>query len=140
MEHVCAALNYLAPGSARNRLYVAPGDHLATTRYEPRMVRIHDRRPCLDDFTLPRRPCRRAVYTSLWRTFSPPPQDCPLALCDYRSTDDAEGSPNLLFRVRELPAPHEVSEVVDDADAESAASVFAYSCVRWRSTTDRCFR
>lgn len=27
MDHVCAALNYLAPGSVRNRLHVAPGDH-----------------------------------------------------------------------------------------------------------------
>lgn len=26
-----ATLNYLRPGSKRNRLYVAPGGHLATT-------------------------------------------------------------------------------------------------------------
>src|SRR5450756_2388790 len=28
---------------------------------------------------------RRALITSLWRVFSPPPQDWPLALCDYAS-------------------------------------------------------
>lgn len=90
---------------------------LHSSRVARGYARVHARS------ALPRRPGRPAVYTSLWRTFSPPPQDWPLALCDYRSTDDAEGSPNLLFRVRELPAPHEVPEVVDDADAESAASV-----------------
>jgi hypothetical protein len=216
VDHVCASLNYLAPWSARNRLYVAPGDHLTTTQYDPRTVPITDGRQCRSEFTLdrngfalvdhrsavadfadqaeldgtytaealclvreltgandvvslgwmlrraaedrrgalppapdvhvdlhttaiagryarvhaksalPERAFRRALYTSLWRTFSPPPQDWPLALCDYRSTDDAEGSPNLLFRVAALPAPDEVPDVVDESDAESAASVFAY--------------
>ena len=217
MDGVSATLNYLAPDSVRNRLYVAPGDQLATTRYEPHTVRVNDGRPCRDEFTLDRtgfalvdhrsavtgiadaavlddvytpesldlvrqltgadrvvslgwmlrrttperngalppapdvhtdlHTCaiarryaevharsplpaegsyRRAVWTSLWRAFSPPPQDWPLALCDYRSVDDAEGSPNLLFRVRELPAREEAETAGDDADAESAASVFGY--------------
>jgi len=213
MDGVRATLNYLAPGSARNRLYVAPGDHLSTTQYEPRTVGIGDGRACRAEFTLdgtgfalvdhrsavagladaaeldgtytsettdlvrqltgadqvislgwmlrrsaperrgalppapdvhvdlhtsaiarryaevhaksrlPDNAYRRAVYTSLWRAFSPPPQDWPLAVCDYRSVDDGEGTPNLLFRVRALPAP---GEVPDDSEAESAASVFAY--------------
>jgi hypothetical protein len=222
MDHVWASLNYLAPGSVRNRLYVAPGDHLSTTQYDPRIAPIANGRVCRDEFTLdragfalvdhhsvvtdfadasvldrvytaetvslvlqltgadevvslgwrlrrsaaerngalppapdvhvdlhtaqvarryaeinaksalPERAYRRAVYTSLWRAFSPPPQDWPLALCDYRSTDDAEGSPNLLFRVGSLPAPDEVPEVVDARDAESAATVFGYSSAhRW---------
>jgi hypothetical protein len=222
VDQVSAALNYLAPWSARNRLYVAPGDHLTTTQYDPRTVPITDGRPCRDEFTLdragfalidhrsavadfadpaeldgtytaearrlvgeltgadevvslgwmlrraaedrrgalppapdvhvdlhtsaiargyarvhaksalPDRPYRRAVYTSLWRTFSPPPQDWPLALCDYRSTDDAEGSPNLLFRVAALPASAEAHDAVDESAAESAASVFGYSPAhRW---------
>jgi hypothetical protein len=199
MDHVTA--NYLAPGSVRNRLYVAPGDHLSTTQSDPRTVHIAsgrgrryeftldrtgfalvDHRSAVTDFAdasaldgvytaeaasllreltgaddvvslgwmlrrsaaerrgalppapdvhvdlhtaqiaqryarihaksaLPERAYRRAIYTSFWRTFSPPPQDWPLALCDYRSTDDAEGSPNLLFRVRSLPA--EVPDIVD---------------------------
>ena len=80
------------------------------------------------------------MYTSLWRTFSPPPQDWPLALCDYRSVSDAEGVPNFLFRVPALPAPEEIqgplpdshgaaalgTAALDEAGAESAASVFAY--------------
>ena len=56
----------------------------------------------------------------------PPPQDWPLALCDYRSVDDAEGSPNLLFRVSSLPGPDEAADSADDCEAESAASVFGY--------------
>jgi hypothetical protein len=214
---VWGTLNYLAPGSAQNRLYVAPGEHLSTTRYDPRAVRIANGRGRRGEFTLdgagfalvghrsavtdfsdaseldgvytaeatglvrqltgadevvslgwmmrrsaterrgalppapdvhvdlhtariarryarihaksalPERTYRRAIYTSLWRTFSPPPQEWPLALCDYRSTDDSEGSPNLLFRVGSLPAPEEVPDVVDEEDAESAATVFGYS-------------
>jgi hypothetical protein len=215
MDGVWATLNYLAPGSTRNRLYVAPGDYLATARYEPRTVWIASGRGCREEFTLDRtgfaladhrsavaglsdtarldevytpetldlvrqltgadhvvslgwmlrrsapdrngalppapdvhvdlhttaiarryaevhaksplpRTYRRAVYTSLWRAFSPPPQDWPLALCDYRSVDDAEGSPNLLFRVSSLPAPDQAADAADDAEAESAASVFGY--------------
>lgn len=217
MDAIVATLNYLAPGSVRNRLYVAPGDQLATTRYEPHTVQVGNGRPHETEFTLdrtgfelvshrttvtgldetatlddvytpesldlvrqttgadhvvslgwmlrrtgtqrrgalppapdvhtdlhtraiarryaevharsplpPEGSYRRAVYTSLWRAFSPPPQDWPLALCDYRSVGDDEGSPNLLFRVRELPTADEAATADDDDQAESAASVFAY--------------
>ena len=214
MDGVWGTVNYLAPGSVRNRLYVAPGDQRATARYEPHQVFVADGRPRRDDLTLdaagftllqspdrrrrPRQPgrarrrlhrrgtrpgprahrgglrrfarladaphhgrpggalppapdvhvdlhsteiahryarvharvplpapgtYRRAVWTSLWRAFSPPPQDWPLAVCDYRSTDDAEdGTPNLLFRVPALPDPGDAGR--RDADAESAASLF----------------
>ena len=42
---------------------------------------------------------RRALATSFWRVFSPPPQDWPLALCDFRSLRDDEGLPNQLYFV-----------------------------------------
>lgn len=45
----------------------------------------------------------RAVTTSTWRVFSPPPQDWPLALCDFRSIGEEEGVPNELYLVDELP-------------------------------------
>jgi hypothetical protein len=45
----------------------------------------------------------RAVMTSTWRVFSPPPQDWPLALCDFRSIGDDEGVPNELYLVDQLP-------------------------------------
>jgi len=112
----------------RGALPPAPDVHvdLHTARIARRYARIHAKS------ALSERTYRRAIYTSLWRTFSAPPQELPLALCDYRSTDDAEGSPNLLFRVGSLPAPEEVPDVVDEEDAESAASVFGYSPAhRW---------
>jgi hypothetical protein len=224
MNGVWGTVNYLAPGSTRNRLYVAPGEQRATARYEPHQVFVADGRPRQDDLTLeesgftlvqhqtsvpvpaldnpavldgaytgegialvraltgadyvvslgwltrrttadrrgalPPAPdvhvdlhtteiahryarvharselpapgtYRRALWTSLWRAFSPPPQDWPLAVCDYRSTDDAEdGTPNLLFRVAALPDP--AGPEAPDADAESAASLFFYNPAhRW---------
>jgi hypothetical protein len=229
MNGVWGTVNYLAPGSVRNRLYVAPGEQRATARYEPHQVFVADGRPCRDDLSLdaagftlvshqtsvpaagldnpavldgaytgeavslvraltgadhvvslgwlarrttpdrasagkppalPPAPdvhvdlhtteiahryarvharaelpaagtYRRALWTSLWRAFSPPPQDWPLAVCDYRSTDDAEDSPpNLLFRVSALPDP--AAPEAPDADAESAASLFFYNPAhRW---------
>jgi hypothetical protein len=173
MDGVWGTVNYLAAGSTRNRLYVAPGEQRATARYEPRQVFVGDGRACQDDLTLdaagftlvghqtsvprlddpaaldgaytgegrnlvrtltgadrvvslgwimrrttpdrrgalPPAPdvhvdlhtteiahryarvharsalpapgtYRRAVWTSLWRAFSPPPQDWPLAVCE----------------------------------------------------------
>ena len=208
---VSATLNYLAPGSARNRLYVGPGGHMTTTQYAPSRVWIANGRPHRDDFGLDRsgftlldhrsavadlgdaaeldrvyvseaadlvrqvtgadevvslgwvirraaddkhgaqppapdvhvdmhpgradarltatapagRPFRRAIMTSLWRAFSPPPQDWPLAILDYRSVEDAEGEPNLLLFVDSLPDPDNVPDI-DDPDSQPAGSIFAY--------------
>jgi hypothetical protein len=73
---------------------------------------------------------RRAIYTSLWRPISPPPQDWPLALCDYSSVDDAEGRPNLMINVDELPGT--VPEFVQNERELPAASVFVFSPAhRW---------
>jgi len=80
----------------------------------------------------PGRPFRRAILMSLWRAFSPPPQDWPIALCDYRSTSDAEGLPNVMLIVDRLPRPREVPDVIEDAQARPAGSVFPFSEVhRW---------
>lgn len=220
MEVVSATLNYLDPGSACNRLYVAPGAHMATTKYEPHVVPIVNGRPYRHHFSLdengftlaehrsavsdfgdaaevnrvyvpeatglvgqltgadhvvslgwvrrhaaadtrgaqppapdvhvdmhpdraagrfasvhsamgkPGRPFRRAILTSLWRAFSPPPQDWPLTICDYRSVGDAEGVPNLMLTVNEIPVP--VPETVPDERSKPAASVFTFSPIhRW---------
>lgn len=45
-------MNYLAAGSARDRVYVAPGDHRATARYEAHRVRVSDGRAHRDELTL----------------------------------------------------------------------------------------
>jgi hypothetical protein len=210
-DGVSATLNYVDPGSARNRLYVAKGGHMTTTRYAPQTVVIADGRPhaaefgldrsgftllahesAVTDFADPRQldtvytaealelvkrvtgadeavslgwvvrrskqqgqdqppapdvhvdihpgrahvrmeavsprpgePYRRAIVTSLWRAFSPPPQDWPLALLDYRSVSDDEGVVNLLLFVESLPAPDEVPDI-EGPDAQPAGSVFEY--------------
>jgi hypothetical protein len=36
------------------------------------------------------RPIRRTAQHNIWRTFSPPPQDVPLAVCDARTVDAAD--------------------------------------------------
>jgi hypothetical protein len=45
----------------------------------------------------------RALITSLWRVVSPPPQDWPLALCDYASVGPDEGLDNRMYLVDEIP-------------------------------------
>jgi hypothetical protein len=47
---------------------------------------------------------RRALITSLWRVFSPPPQDWPLAICDYTSVGPDEGLNNRLYFVDKIPS------------------------------------
>jgi hypothetical protein len=46
---------------------------------------------------------RRAVVTSTWRVFSPPPQDWPLALCDFRTLAPDDGASTTAYFVDTLP-------------------------------------
>jgi hypothetical protein len=74
----------------------------------------------------------RFIATSLWRAFSPPPQDCPLALCDGRSLRDDEGVRNTLHIVDELPSEAEMIRPMEGEDQRIAASIFRYSPAhRW---------
>ncbi|HEX5997722.1 MAG TPA: CmcJ/NvfI family oxidoreductase, partial [Jiangellales bacterium] len=45
----------------------------------------------------------RGLITSLWRVFSPPPQDWPLAICDYTSVNGNEGLNNRMYFVDAIP-------------------------------------
>lgn len=38
----------------------------------------------------PERTLRRTAHHNIWRTFSPPPQDLPLAVCDFRSVRESD--------------------------------------------------
>ncbi|HEX6197342.1 MAG TPA: CmcJ/NvfI family oxidoreductase [Jiangellaceae bacterium] len=67
----------------------------------------------------------RAVATSTWRVFTPPPQDWPLALCDFRSVDVADGLSNTLYFVDELPADPFSS--VDGLEVAAHGSEFYYN-------------
>ncbi|MBC2777235.1 CmcJ/NvfI family oxidoreductase [Parasphingopyxis marina] len=68
----------------------------------------------------------RFIYTSFWRTFSPPPQDCPLAVCDHRSVGDEEGLPNVLYIVDEIPEGEAMFAPMPD-DEQMAAAIFRYN-------------
>ena len=69
---------------------------------------------------------RRALATSFWRVFSPPPQDWPLALCDFRSLRDDEGLPNQLYFVERIPEDP-LAAVVDESKMITSGSEFLFS-------------
>jgi len=68
---------------------------------------------------------KRFIITSFWRTYSPPPQDCPLALCDGRSVRADEGTPNVLWVVDKIP--DDLFEPMDDANNPLAAAIFRHN-------------
>ena len=69
---------------------------------------------------------KRFIYSSFWRTFSEPPQDCPLAVCDSRSVGNDEGAPNVLYIVDKIPEGEAMFAPMPDAD-QPAAAVFRYN-------------
>ncbi len=69
---------------------------------------------------------KRFIYSSFWRTFSEPPQDCPLAVCDHRSVGDEEGVPNVLYIVDKMPVGDAMFAPMPDAD-NPAAAIFRYN-------------
>jgi hypothetical protein len=68
----------------------------------------------------------RFIAFSFWRTFSPPPQDCPLAVCDGRSVARDEGVPNPLHIVDEMPSAAAMVADIPGEDQLISASVFRY--------------
>jgi hypothetical protein len=69
----------------------------------------------------------RFIASSLWRAFSDPPQDCPLAVCDARSVGPEEGVPNSLHIVDRLPDEKTMlGELPGESDAITAA-IFHYN-------------
>lgn len=69
---------------------------------------------------------RRFIVTSFWRTYSPPPQDCALALCDGRSVRDDEGTTNVLWVVDRIPQGEAMFAPMDD-DKQPAAHIFRHN-------------
>ena len=75
---------------------------------------------------------KRFLITSYWRTFSPPPQDVPLAVCDDRTSFGGEEKSNTLFIVDEFPEGEALTAPVEGEDKMLAASIFSYSPgMRW---------
>jgi hypothetical protein len=77
-------------------------------------------------------PYERYLYASFWRTFSPPPQDFPLALCDGNSVGDEEGVPNTMFVVDKIPEREEMLRPMPEEHKAIAAAIFHYNPAhRW---------
>ena len=75
---------------------------------------------------------KRFLITSYWRTFSPPPQDVPLALCDGRTSFGGEEKSNTLFIVDDFPSEQEAVRPVEGEDKMIAASIFSHNPgMRW---------
>jgi len=70
---------------------------------------------------------KRFIMSSFWRTFSPPPQDCPLAVCDAQSVRDDEGVANVLWVVDKIPETEEEKFKPMDDDKQLAAAIFRYN-------------
>lgn len=74
----------------------------------------------------------RFLAVSLWRTFSAPPQDMPLAVCDARSVGREEGVPNTMFIVDALPSEEAMRGEMPDEDKAPAAAIFFHNPAhRW---------
>ena len=68
----------------------------------------------------------RFLISSYWRTFSPPPQDVPLAVCDGRTSFGGEEKSNTLFIVDEFPEGDALTAPVEGEDQMMAASIFSH--------------
>ncbi|HXE17808.1 MAG TPA: CmcJ/NvfI family oxidoreductase [Stellaceae bacterium] len=69
---------------------------------------------------------RRSLVTSLWRTFSPAPQDWPLALCDGNSVAPEEGVHNYLVRLASRPTPEQMLAPIEGEEDLPAALIFRH--------------
>lgn len=75
---------------------------------------------------------KRFLISSYWRTFSPGPQDVPLALCDGRTSFGGEEKSNTLFIVDEFPGEEEAVRPVEGEANMIAASIFSFNPgMRW---------
>ncbi len=69
---------------------------------------------------------KRFLITSHWRTFSPPPQDVPLALCDGRTSFGGEEKDNTMLIVDEFPEGDALTAPVPGEEEMMAATIFSY--------------
>lgn len=75
---------------------------------------------------------KRYICFSFWRTFSPGPQDWPLAVCDGRSVKEGTEASNTLFVVDEFPEGDALTAPVDGEDQMIAATIFRHDPAhRW---------
>lgn len=74
----------------------------------------------------------RFIAFSLWRTFSDPPQDWPLALCAFASIGEDDGVPNVKVDVDEIPEGDALFAPIEGEDQMMAATIFRHNPAhRW---------
>ena len=73
------------------------------------------------------KPYHRFIASSLWRTFSPAPQDWPVAVCEGNSVGQSEGTPNTMFIVDKLPDREAMLGEIPGEEQAMSADVFHYS-------------
>lgn len=69
---------------------------------------------------------KRFLISSFWRTFTPGPQDVPLAVCDGRTSFGGSEKANTLFIVDEFPEGDALTAPVVGEDKMLAATIFSY--------------
>lgn len=74
----------------------------------------------------------RFIAFSLWRTFSPPPQDWPLALCAFGSVGEEDAVANVKVDVDEIPEGDALFAPIEGEDQMAAATIFHHNPAhRW---------
>ena len=68
----------------------------------------------------------RFILFSLWRCFSPPPQDWPLALCDFGSSKDTAEIRSVKIDVPRLPEGDAIHAAVAGEDEMGASALFTF--------------
>jgi hypothetical protein len=69
---------------------------------------------------------KRFLISSFWRTFSPPPQDVPLAMCDGRTSFGGSEKSNTLYIVDEFPEGPALTAPDPEEGNKLAATIFSY--------------
>lgn len=69
----------------------------------------------------------RFIAFSLWRTFSEPPQDWPLALCDFQSVGEGDGASNVKVDVDEIPTGDALFAPIEGEEEMTAATIFYHN-------------
>ena len=69
----------------------------------------------------------RFICFSLWRTFSEPPQDQPLAMSEFPSIDENEGLRNALVFCDEIPDETAMRAPIEGEDRLKAATLFKFN-------------